>query len=65
MTKKENMVIRRKFEAGIIRSAFTPNPKIFYVRSPGECVITGVPFMHSVFLPHPDITLKEFFSSVS
>ena len=58
--------IRRKFKANLLRSASIPDPKIFYARRENECIcIEGHnPFSHKfVILPHPDVTLKEFFSS--
>ena len=65
----EDENIRRKFEASLLRAASVPDPEIIYVRRADEIVhLTAPPSIFSnkrVFLPHPDVTLEEFFSTAS
>lgn len=59
-------VIRKKFEAGILRSASVPNPKIFYTHKADECIDINMEKCHPgeyVIFPHPDVSLAEFFST--
>ena len=58
----EDKVIRRKFESHVLRTAGL-SPHIFYARRVDECVvIDGRILWNTAILPHPDVSLKEFFN---
>ncbi len=57
---------RKCFEAGILETASVTDPEIIHTHRVDECVLVDAQRVFSgkaVFLPHPDVTLREFFNT--